>query len=347
MSKVFVNAVNIHQGGGKSLLITLLKELNSYDKVYVYLDKRIQLHSNEFNNLNIKYITPSVYSRLLHEIHLFLQVKKGDKLLCFGNLPPLFPLLGHVVVFVQNRYIVESKSLSGFPVLTRIRIFIERLWFMLKQSNVDEFVVQTPTMKNLLLTNLKYSKKVHQITFVDQQYLTLTNQVSNADNFNISETFIYVASGEPHKNHKNLIKAWCLLANKGCFPRLILTVDSNKFSNLCKWIDSKIINYDINVLNVGYLDYENIINFYNKSTVLIYPSTFESLGLPLIEAKSRGLKIIAGELDYVRDLVDPNEVFDPNSPISISRAVERLIKFTDAKVSLKTADEFISELKLA
>ncbi len=60
-------------------------------------------------------------------------------------------------------------------------------------------------------------------------------------------------------------------------------------------------------------------------TALIFPSKTESLGLPLIEAASAGLPIIASELDFVRDVCVPNETFDPYSSTSISRAVKRLL----------------------
>jgi hypothetical protein len=33
--------------------------------------------------------------------------------------------------------------------------------------------------------------------------------------------FLYVASGEPHKNHRNLVEAWTLLAEEGIKPGLV------------------------------------------------------------------------------------------------------------------------------
>ena len=46
---------------------------------------------------------------------------------------------------------------------------------------------------------------------------------------------------------------------------------------------------------------------------------------PLIEAKYLNLPVLAGELDYIRDLIDPIQTFDPNSSISIYRAVKRFL----------------------
>ena len=69
---------------------------------------------------------------------------------------------------------------------------------------------------------------------------------------------------------------------------------------------------------------------------------FESFGLPLLEAKFLGLPILASELDYVRDVVEPTETFDPESPVSISRAVQRFLKISQSsKVKMLSTPEFL------
>ena len=70
----------------------------------------------------------------------------------------------------------------------------------------------------------------------------------------------------------------------------------------------------------------------------------ESFGLPLIEAKYHGLPILASELDYVRDVVAPVETFNPDSPISIARAVRRYLGNTEPPLQVHSADEFLTEV---
>jgi glycosyltransferase involved in cell wall biosynthesis len=83
---------------------------------------------------------------------------------------------------------------------------------------------------------------------------------------------------------------------------------------------------------------------YNQVGALIYPSTFESFGLPLIEARQAGLPVLASELDYVRDILDPEQVFDPESAISIARAVKRFIAIDEPPLSLQDAAGFIKHI---
>jgi glycosyltransferase involved in cell wall biosynthesis len=75
--------------------------------------------------------------------------------------------------------------------------------------------------------------------------------------------------------------------------------------------------------------------------VLIYPSQLESFGLPLVEAVSLGLDVIASELDYVRDVVYPVQTFDPTSALSIARAVKRYCGLTDPAFQLNSPAEFL------
>jgi glycosyltransferase involved in cell wall biosynthesis len=83
---------------------------------------------------------------------------------------------------------------------------------------------------------------------------------------------------------------------------------------------------------------------YEHSRALVYPSLLESFGLPLLEARQAGLSIIAAELDYVRDLIDPEEAFDPRSPRSIARAIKRFLQVSETTPTILTSDAFVSRL---
>ena len=64
----------------------------------------------------------------------------------------------------------------------------------------------------------------------------------------------------------------------------------------------------------------------------------------MIEARQAGLPIIASELDYVRDLIDPEESFDPNSPRSIALAVKRLMMKEEPALSLQNPEGFLRQI---
>ena len=98
------------------------------------------------------------------------------------------------------------------------------------------------------------------------------------------------------------------------------------------------------VENIFFDNHVNLIDMYAKTRALIFPSNYESFGIPLIEAKYLNLPILAGELDYIRDLIDPIQTFDPNSPISIYRAVKRFLNLPFERTRILTPKQFVREL---
>jgi len=334
----------VHQGGGKSLLIALLKVVSGNVKRLVQLDRRINLPSNLPANLITNYVEPTVRHRLQAEWWLAQNARPQDTILCFGNLPPLFKLAGRTVVFVQNRYLIDSVPLDDFPLKTRLRLKVERLWFRWKTKNANALIVQTPSMRALLETSgVAKEKPVYVFPFVElstDYHRDTHNSLSRAP----GDPLIYVASGEPHKNHRNLVRAWCLLAQEGLFPTLWLTLDAKVNGDLCVWIDQQTQKFGLRLKNLGVQPHEQIRHLYTQVQALIYPSTFESFGLPLIEARQAGLAVIASELDFVRDVLDPEQVFDPRSPVSIARAVKRFLGSGEKALPLLNATEFMKRL---
>ena len=342
--KLYIHATNIHQGGGKSLLWSIIESLPSSGLTVLILDSRMPLPNGIPGSTQIIKISPSILKRVSAERWLARHVQPQDVVLCFGSLPPLFKLRGHSVVFMQNRYLIDDIKLNEFPLKVRLRLTMERLWLSNYMSNACEFVVQTPTMKKLLEIRTQGRMPVRTLPFVADPsgYARSVTKpkVQEESNYN----FVYVASGEPHKNHRRLIEAWCLLAEEGLFPSLCLTLDEAYFPSLCNWLAEMCKQHVINVVNMGNLSHSEVLAIYKKAGALIYPSTLESFGLPLIEARQAGLPVLASELDYVRDVLSPEQTFDPKSSVSIARAVKRFIGVREQALPLLDAHNFIIHL---
>lgn len=339
---VFIHATNVHQGGGRSLLDALLKGLHHCQAEFVLsLDDRMPIPDNLPDNVKVKRVRPSIVQRAGAERWLAHSVGPEDIVLCFGNLPPLFKLRGRAVVFLQNRYLIENAPLNGFPLNVRLRLAAERLWLSKRLMNVDVFVVQTPTMKKLLELKVEGKVPVRILPFVAEPGSYARNLPKLNRHKDTTFDFVYAASGEPHKNHRRLIEAWCLLAEEGQFPSLCLTLDEVRFADLCCMIEKMRYRYGIKVINAGGLPHHDVLALYEKSGAAIYPSKFESFGLPLIEARQMGIAVLASELDYVRDVLDPEQTFDPTSSISIARAVKRFMGVDEQNLPLLDARGFL------
>lgn len=320
-------------------MVSLLNALT--EAAHVVLDDRMRSSIFLRDNLFVKYIRPVIFHRLLGELELRRVVTEGDIVLCLGNLPPLFRLRGKTIVFLQNRYLVNSVSLSQLGFRVCMRVLIERYWFKILACNADEFIVQSPSMRYLLEKKLGNTFPVSIKPFVSNS----GGYAERCLNFKVSHDivydYIYVASGEPHKNHRLLLGAWVLLAEEGIFPSLCITIDGERFPILFDWIVSQIKCTGIHVVNLGNISHEKVLELYKKSGAAIYPSTLESFGIPLIEARQAGLAVLASELDYVRDILDPEESFDPHSAISIARSVKRHMGVPQSPLPIMNAIQFI------
>jgi glycosyltransferase involved in cell wall biosynthesis len=337
--RLFVHAYNVHQGGGRSLLDALLKAIKG--EVVLCLDVRMPLLTFNSNTMEVRRVSPSIFQRFVAEKWLVKSVGENDTVLCFGNLPPLFKLKGRTFVYIHNRYLIDYIGLDGFSFKIRLRLMLERIWLNKRLMNVDEFVVQTPTMKRLLEAKTHGKKPIRVLPFVSDSSV----YIRNAPFTRVKDTdydFVYVASGEPHKNHQKLLEAWCFLAKDGLFPSLCLTLDDVRFADLCCLIQKMRKLYGLKVINLGEISHREVLVLYKTCGAAIFPSKFESFGLPLIEANQAGLPVLASELDYVRDVLDPEQVFDPDSPVSIARAVKRYVGFNEKPLALLNADLFLS-----
>lgn len=333
---LIVHAPNIHQGGGKTLLLGLLASLPS--EALCVLDERLVAGMKQMD-LKCIVVSPSILSRLLAEFRLRQVANDGDAILCFGNLPPLFPTRGKVVVFLQNRYLFGHRCFAGFSLAARLRLYVERAWFRWRMRSCYQIVVQSLSMQSELKDSLGLQAVVTPFLPVKEKREGSPLSVSQESQL---FDFVYVSSAEPHKNHENLLNAWVMLAQQDVRPHLALTVCERSSPAVARMIHEKTHLHRLNIRNFGALKHGEVLALYDRSSALIFPSKLESFGLPLLEAADSGLPVLAPELDYVRDVVDPVQTFDPNSPNSIARAVLRHLKVNTPKVRPINAATFLS-----
>ena len=337
--RLVLYAPNVHMGGGVVLLKAMLAAWPSNKLLVAFLDMRAHGIISPPLNSQVIWIKPTLISRLSGEFLLRRFSRLGTMMLCFHGLPPLFPSKGCVVVFQQNRNFFGLNSVSQFSFKTRLRLIVERLISKLFRYNVSLYIVQTPSMERNLQNWLAAiggcgSIKVKVFPFIDSMASTIENNevIRKWD-------FAYISHGEAHKNHKTLLQAWQLLAQENLRPSLALTLYSRD-EELKKHVACACENGKLEISDLGQLSRDNIVALYQNTKALIFPSTSESFGLPLIEAGHFGLPIIASELDFVRDVCVPTETFDPDSPVSIARAVKRFLGVTEPLITLKSPTDF-------
>lgn len=342
---LLINASNIHTGGGAVLLRPLLQVKFSQPMV-VWVDERFKLPNDVDSGVEVIPVRPSVAERLRADADLARRAKKGDIVLCLGNLPPIRKPPCTVIVYLQNRYLIGNSSSISMPMTDRIRLAIERIWLRIFQSHAQFYLVQTPSMRLSVLDYLGLDRAQVRLAPYLPGDANWPRSIHKALSPAVKDErpFLYVASGESHKNHDNLVDAWIQLANEGLYPHLQLTLDQLRFPTLVCRIAQRISQYGLQIEINAAGDTNCVSDLYKDARALIFASRFESFGLPLVEARQAGLPVLAPELDYVRDVLDPDETFDPDSARSIARAVKRFMGESEQPLPALGAEQFMQLL---
>lgn len=128
----------------------------------------------------------------------------------------------------------------------------------------------------------------------------------------------YPATAHFYKNHAVLADALKRI-KKGAF-RLYLT---------CSETEVTIDAGGEEIIYTGVLSREQMVAMYRAADALLFPSYIETYGLPLIEAASAGLPVLAADLPYAREVLKGYEgaVFIPyGDPQAWAIEIQNLIK---------------------
>lgn len=140
-----------------------------------------------------------------------------------------------------------------------------------------------------------------------------------------SDTFFYPATASPYKNHELIHQAFQLLNTEGfdLSNKMTLTL---KEEDLEKVVTGGVPPDELEWYSfVGWITAEEVHKEYSRS-ILVFPSSVESLGLPLYEAKETGAIIVAPDLPYAREALNDyaNTIwFASTSPSSLAQALKK------------------------
>ena len=340
--RLLLFAPNVHTGGGLVLLKSLLAAWPTGRPLRAWLDARARQELVLPAQADVAWVDAAPLSRARAQWDSARSARPGDRLLCFHGLPPTWPTAARVEVFLQNRNYLGEVDLSTFSARTRLRLRLEQWMLRRGRERVDRFWVQTPSMAASLQRwwgpTQGRTPAVHVLPFLPVGPTTGPTEKAAPE-----LDYLYVADGEAHKNHRRLVEAWRLLAAEGLRPSLGLTLGPKDHA-LRDWIDGEAQAHGLQIRQLGVRPHAELLGWYGRCRALVFPSLSESFGLPLMEARAAGCPVLASELDYVRDVCEPVETFDPLSAVSIARAVRRFEGRPQAPLAPAGASAFLAAL---
>ena len=119
-------------------------------------------------------------------------------------------------------------------------------------------------------------------------------------------TFFYPAGPPAYKNHRTFLKACELLKEQGMEDyRVIWTVTGEENEGMKK-LKAEAEENKLPIEFIGPVPRTELFELY-ASSVLVFPSYIETIGLPLLEARSVGAPILSADCLYARDGVGDYE----------------------------------------
>lgn len=311
LEMVLIDAVYINNGGGRVLLeYLIIRILENNVNAFFLLDNRLDMSEYPQNSI---LLPPSYKAR--HEFYK----KNGErfsKVFCLGNLPPSIRLKAQVFTYFHTR--IYIKIPIEYSLIDKLKFSIKQFVVRTIKNNSDYWIVQSDDMK--LEFSKKYKTELAKILILPF-FPPLPKPLIDVERER--GTFIFVSNSNIHKNHLNLIDAFCLFYDEYHYGKLILTVNDD-FPAVLDMINMR-VNAGYPILNMGFVSREQLSGLYKRSEFLIFPSKCESFGLGLVEAIENGCKVLASDLPYTYEVCKPSAIFNPYDVESIR------LTFVDAK----------------
>lgn len=133
---------------------------------------------------------------------------------------------------------------------------------------------------------------------------------------------LYPAVTWPHKNHVRLLEALAYLRDTcGLTMHLVCTGSRQDFwPHIARRIDE--LNLESQVKFLGFIPEDELRAVYRLSQLLVMPSLFEAISLPIFDAWAEGVPVVCSHATALPDQVqDAAVLFDPHAVDSMAHAI--------------------------
>ena len=352
--RVLVYDVAAEDGGGRFVLKNFYKEVlqTKPDNIeWIFMVSIDGLESVD-NVIILKYTKPkkSWLHRLIFE-NLELQgiVKElnVDLIISLQNMPlkkckvRQFVYLHQSLQYCEKRFSFLKKEERSLAIRQSI---ICDYFYKKNLPLADHIFVQTNWIKQATEKWIQYSHD--KITVVPVSVPADGIKEYKGEK---SRIFFYPARAEIYKNHKVVIEAVQKLINEGYSNlKVIFTIkaEENSYTEKLYKLSGKLpIEY------IGEVDYNSIWDYYSK-TILIFPSYLETCGLPMVEMKALGGRILASDLPFSHEVLDgyPNaEFFTYDDSEALAEKMKKVLdrkRYSSMKFQNMMEEEKVTDIGL-
>mgnify|MGYP006136905967 FL=1 len=362
----FLDIAKKESGGIYQYSQSILDSLNNRSEyeVIVYSNKRIPIDDNfKYRNLSYKKGLLKYINLIGIYIKYFFKIKPKiykDIDIFISPFPALAPHF-----FLKSKFIFTLHDLQEeyYPKnFTKKEILIRRLRNYLLLKKCLFVICESSSVKHDIIKFYKVdSKKIAVIPspppksiFTDQKDGQKASVIAK---YSLNKEYIfYPAQFWPHKNHLNMMKAIKILKMRHPNILLVLT-GSERF--LYQEIFNKIEELGINnnILHIGNVPYEDLISIFKNAKMLVMPTMFESISIPIYEAFCFNVPVVCSNVCGLPEQCGEAAIFfNPQDPKDIAEKVQsviddhflikKLINNGTKIINERTHDAFFAQLQI-
>ncbi|MFH0969229.1 MAG: glycosyltransferase family 1 protein [Patescibacteria group bacterium] len=206
---------------------------------------------------------------------------------------------------------IHDVSFSAYPEhIKRSDLFFLNLLIPKSLKRADKIIAVSEFTKNEII---KYyginSDKIEVVYNAVSEDLAEGDYSGNEsvdikNKYNLPEKFIlYIGTMQPRKNIPFLIRSFAKIKEK--IPEIKLVLAGNKNAhNFDKRIDEEIkkLGIENEIIFSGFVDEEDKAALFRLSEIFVYPSLYEGFGIPILEAMSRKVPVLASDIPVHREI---------------------------------------------
>lgn len=308
-----IDARMISASGIGVVIRNILPVLTNDFFIYLIGDKNKLVKFKETLKVEIIHTKSSIYSiKILFQYPFF---PKTDLLWVPHFNVPILSNAKIRVVTIHDTYHLDNFNKLNF----KQKVFAKIFYFLaIKLSNHVFTVSHFTRSRVMFFFNIDPSKI--SVIYPGAKRL-LRPQTKKRGKF-----FLFVGNLKPHKNVKNLIYAYSALTEKIKKElKLVIVGKSTGFINPDEDLKQLVIDLGL-IEKIDFLeDLSNneLSELYYNSEFLIFPSTYEGFGLPILEAFSTKTPVICSNLDVFREVSGNAALFF--NPFSIEDIVGKIV----------------------
>lgn len=205
-------------------------------------------------------------------------------------------------------------------------------WIPNSYKHADHIIAVSQDTKNDLVNLLHLDRdKITVIHHGIDPVFTRTTDIHEINrirhNYHVpGEFFLMVGSFEPRKNINVAVDAFARISKSSNMLKLLLVGKENAYQKKIR-AQVKALGLSEKVLFPGYVNDRELVTLYSITTALIFPSSAEGFGFPVVEAMATGAPVIASDLPVIKEIASDAPVYvNVNDPVALADAMLQMLE---------------------